>query len=222
MRLGRIKKRARSAQVGHIPTDGFGIKQVTALIVAMALAVILLPVGARAASALINVVITDPGGTNKAKVDSSGHLQVAGKVAVDSSTPVLVTSADDPGREAFRFSDLDFGSEGFLASIGFTVPSGKRLVIQFVSMFAELPSGQQLTDASIQVTPGPFSYFLVPTFTGTSGLTDTFAVSQDLTVYANAGDFVSLSARRNLTADTFTLRGSASGYLINCNTAACN
>jgi hypothetical protein len=51
----------------------------TTIVIAFALAVTLWPVGARAANSLLNSVITDPNGTNKARVDSGGNLQVAAR-----------------------------------------------------------------------------------------------------------------------------------------------
>ena len=83
----RRRKGPRSSAA--LPFDhGFSTKQVTGMVVAMALAVLLYPAGARAANSLFGAVITDPGGANKAKVDASGNLQVGGTVIVG-NTPNL-------------------------------------------------------------------------------------------------------------------------------------
>jgi len=64
---------------------------VTALVVAILLAVVLVPVGAQAAQ-VVSAIITDPGGTNKARVDASGNLQIGGEVTVgnQAASPVPV------------------------------------------------------------------------------------------------------------------------------------
>jgi hypothetical protein len=96
MRLLRTKRKAPSAQIGHLPTDGFSTKQLTALAVAFMVAVLLLPVGARAANALINVVITDPTNTSRqAHVDANGNVQVTGGVSVTNTPDVSVANTPD-------------------------------------------------------------------------------------------------------------------------------
>jgi len=60
-------------------TARVGRRQPAMIVVAFAVALMLWPVGARAASSLLNTVITDPNGANKARVDASGNLQVAAR-----------------------------------------------------------------------------------------------------------------------------------------------
>src|SRR5262249_32524496 len=68
----------------------------------------------------------------------------ANTVKLDSTIPVAVTSADDPGRSAFQ-SGADFALvDGSYSGGGsFIVPDGKRLVIRFFSIDALLGTGQK-------------------------------------------------------------------------------
>jgi hypothetical protein len=150
----------------ELPASGLTGRQLTAIAVAFALAIVLIPVGARAAQ-LVNAVITDPGGVNKATVDAGGNLHVAGAVTVNSSTPVAVTSADDPGRMAFQ-AIRNISMAGALGVAFVDVPTGKRLVITYVSGELILLAGQTAR-VELQVEgPGAGDHFFVPTLTGTT------------------------------------------------------
>jgi hypothetical protein len=103
--------RRSEAPVEHtwLAPPGFTRGQLAAMFVALCLAVVLIPVGARAAS-LLNTVITDPGGVNKAKVDASGSLQVGGTVSV-AGTP-SVTVANSPTVSAQQNGPWSVGIAG--------------------------------------------------------------------------------------------------------------
>jgi hypothetical protein len=90
----KLKKTASDHH--QIGTEGFSTRQVTALAVAFMVILVLLPVGARAANALINVVITDPTNVSRqAHVDASGNLQVTGAVSVANTPGVNVANTPD-------------------------------------------------------------------------------------------------------------------------------
>ena len=193
----------------------------TALILGLLFAIIVVPVGAQAAQVVS--AITDPGGINQATVDADGNLSVAGNVTVDSSTPVGVTSADDPGRMAFtdqRLITILSGSFSAIATID--VPAGKRLVITHVSGEIVLPTGQRPRTIALNVHTGGSNavHRLVPTFTAPTPIHDYFAFSQNAMIYAE--DQFTYEVLRNTTggeADAFV---QISGYLIDCEVAACN
>ncbi len=87
-----MRRRTRSRGTTDLLSGGgFTARQVTALVVAILLAVVLVPVGAQAAQ-VVSAIITDPGGTNKARVDASGNLQIGGEVTVgnQAASPVPV------------------------------------------------------------------------------------------------------------------------------------
>jgi hypothetical protein len=91
-----MKLRKRASDHHQIGMQGFSTRQVTALAVAFMVILVLLPVGARAANALINVVITDPTNVSRqAHVDASGNLQVTGAVSVANTPGVNVANTPD-------------------------------------------------------------------------------------------------------------------------------
>jgi hypothetical protein len=91
-----MKLRKRASDHHQIGMQGFSTRQVTALAVAFMMVLVLLPAGARAASALINVVITDPtNASRQAHVDASGNLQVTGGVNVANTPDVKVANSPD-------------------------------------------------------------------------------------------------------------------------------
>ncbi len=208
-----------------LPGSTFTARQVTAVVVAVLVATVLLPVGAQAAQ-LLNVAITDPGGVNQATVDSGGNLHVSGEVTLDSSAPVAVTSADDPEREAFQAEVLITitpGETGGGANID--VPAGKRLVITHLSGEVKLPAGQELIRVVLSTTGGEGDvvvvHHFVPTPTGTIGVEDVFAVSQETVIHDDGPQFL-VSVTRNTNVDTGTAIVAVSGYLVDCSIAPCN
>jgi hypothetical protein len=140
--------------------------------------------------------------------------------------PVPVTSSDDPARQAFAFFKNDSWDSGDDShSVVFTVPAGKRLVIQAVSIQALLdPNGQQLITAVVQaVVNGQIEdYLMAPIFTGkaTIGL-NVYTVSQPTTIYADGGTEVRAGAAKSGFSGGGALNVSIHGYLIDCTVAAC-
>jgi hypothetical protein len=77
-----LHKRHRPASDFLTQPRGFTTRQLIGAVVVLAMALVLLPAGAEAASALIRTVITDPNGTNNAHVDGDGNLRVTGNVGI--------------------------------------------------------------------------------------------------------------------------------------------
>jgi hypothetical protein len=156
-------------------------------------------------------------------------------VANDTSHPVpvreqgtvSVTSSDDPGRSAFAFFQSDSWESGEDSHhVDFTVPAGKRLVIDAVSISSSLDThGQKMLTAAVQAhVNGQFEdYFMTPTFTGvnTSGR-DVYIAGQQTTIYADGGTDVLLFGSRDSFTGAGILNVSVQGHLIDCTVAACN
>ena len=193
------------------------------LLIALLVMVALPPAVARAAQT-VNAIITDPGGTNQATVDTDGSLHVAGAVTVDPSTPVTTTSADDPGRKAFTTgSQLQGMSVGDLtADRTIDVPPGTRLVITHVSGSASLPAGQTLTLVQLLVfTNGEHAiHYFVPRFTGTLSGSDRYVFSQDTMIYAD--DELEIVLVRSASNSSGSADAGISGYLIDCSVDPCD
>jgi hypothetical protein len=163
-----------------------------------------------------------------AHVDADGNLQVSGEVgidpagntvSVDSSTPLSVSTIDDAARQAFE----EAGTVGFATSVAtleFTVPEGKRLVIEFASFSVDIPTGQQVLEFRIQTRR--VGHLLVPSSTGAFFGSDHFVASQDLRLYADGGTTVQLVGRRGTNTGAGVMYAAVSGYLIDCTAAPCN
>jgi hypothetical protein len=141
---------------------------------------------------------------------------------------VSVTSIDDTARSAFAFFRNDsFRSNEDGHVVSFTVPAGKRLVIQAVSIngLVDTGTGQKIVSTAVQarVNGQLEDYIMPPTFTGTtSGGRDVYTVSQPTTIFADGGTDVDLFAVRNVTTGGAIMNASVQGYLIDCTVAACN
>ena len=86
------RRRTRSTRMMSEPITGSGFttRQVTILVLALLLTIVIIPAGARAAQ-VVDAIITDPGGTNQATVDPDGNLHVAGEVTVDGNVGISGT-----------------------------------------------------------------------------------------------------------------------------------
>lgn len=158
-------------------------------------------------------VINFPTGTNTVIVSSS------------TNAPLLVRDVDNPAQQpVVRLADdvnvLVGETQAFTQM--YTVPAGKRLVIEFVSVRTfVLPPGQKLF-VSVQVSDGQTTYdinlapTLVGTFTvGTGGTRgDRSAISQQTRLYANAGETVRAFAQKNDDVGAGQATITVMGYLV--------
>jgi hypothetical protein len=76
-----------------------------------------------------------------------------------------------------------------------TVPAGKLLVIEQVSAFCLLSTGQRILTLELRIAP--YSHLLVSSFNGSRGSYDYYVSSQHVRLYAPAGASVFLFAFRN-------------------------
>jgi hypothetical protein len=219
-----MRRRTRSTKGNLLPAPENNTRQFVALVLAMILATLLVPVGVQAAQ-VVEAIITDAEGVNQAAVDAGGNLHVAGEVSLDSSTPVAVTTTDDPGRTDFQTTFFGEWADGNpFASDDFSVPQGKRLVITYVSGNLKLPAGQQLLDLTLSNGAG-LDHFFVPTRIATTGR-DHYSFSQETTIYVGGAACCSTQVVFTAQRDDFFPTGefevSVSGYLIDCSVAPCN
>ena len=98
-----------------------------------------------------------------------------------------------------------------------TVPAGKRLVIEFVTMTGQVPPGQfaEIMEITTNAGSGGISHPLVihaqpPAVIGDS----VFRSNQDLRLYATGGSNVTVLFRRTSSAGQATFFATISGYLV--------
>ena len=138
------------------------------------------------------------------------------------SNPVVVVNA----RTAFAFfKNESFGSPEDSHLVSFTVPAGKRLVIESVAVFGAVAPGVTLVAIAVQaeVNGQLEDYFIAPTFTGTTtNGNDLYIASQPTTIYADGGTQVKVFATRNTMTGLGIMNASVQGYLIDCLAAPCS
>ena len=153
-------------------------------------------------------------------------VTLTGNLAVDTSTnaPLLVRDVDNPARQpVIRLAD-DVNvlvGETQASKQMYTVPAGKRLVIEFVSVRTFVDPGQKVF-VEVGVSDGQTSYDinLAPTLVGkfpagNSGLFgDRSAISQQTRLYANAGDTVHAFVQKNDDTGAGQANINVTGYLV--------
>jgi hypothetical protein len=150
-------------------------------------------------------------------------------VANTAANPVPVTSSDDPARQAFAFFDNDtMPADDPQHNVSFTVPAGKRLVIESVSGRAGFATAtEELVSVTLQarVNDGLQSVSLPAVFQGRSPVaTDPYlwAATDLVKIYADGGTDVLIFWTRNTSsAAEANLNISVQGYLIDCTAAPC-
>ncbi|HWN99211.1 MAG TPA: hypothetical protein VNS63_08075, partial [Blastocatellia bacterium] len=124
------------------------------------------------------------------------------------ASPLVVRDLDNPALQPFVATLLSVNPNTSF----FTVPSGKRLVIEYVSGQGTLPTGDKLLFVRLQINTGGSTVFhrFLPVLTGTEGNVDVFLVSQQTRLYAEPGSSVILSGPPANTIFSVTV----SGYLV--------
>jgi len=178
----------------------------------------------------VNVnVVNSP--TNPVPVTGSIGLSGTASVNVVNTPNVKVVNtvptvnAANPAFQPFQDEEVigwNAGS-GLIGNDGtFLVPSGKRLVIEFVSFELTIPTGTRPTFNSVKIVNAnsntiPISFLIPLSFQGSAFLggqnSDVFIGSSPTRLYADPGSTVTLSVRTN-NADNGLAEVSVSGYLV--------
>jgi hypothetical protein len=144
-------------------------------------------------------------------------------VANTSANPVPTLSVDNAALQPFQHTEVIGFNAGLLGgNATFTVPGGKRLVIEFVSFSLTIPAGQRPTFNFVTLdNPArptvQFGFALALQGGGfISGQnSDVFVGTSPTRLYADPGSTVTLGVRRNQDAGTGLGTVSVSGYYVN-------
>jgi hypothetical protein len=126
---------------------------------------------------------------------------------------------DNPARQPFQAAveitmpDGTEGQNGFV-----TVPAKKRLVIEYASGEAFVPTGQKAVFSvftTIGGAPTGTQHYLHTDAMGNFGAPDYFRAGQVVRLYADPGTTVMLRADRDLATGSALARMSISGHLVN-------
>lgn len=150
---------------------------------------------------------------------SVGNFPSSQGVSNTSAAPLYVRDVDNPAHHPFATSlscNITPPASQSCAST-FSVPSGVELVIETFSVSAALASGQK-GSGFIEVTTGGATVSMaVPLlFTGTFAIFDTYAATQPLRLYADAGSTVQVGASQTGFAGGAELNFTVSGYTVAC------
>jgi hypothetical protein len=104
------------------------------------------------------------------------------------ASPLMVRDLDNPARQPFQV-ELD------QTTFAFSVPAGKRLVIEFVSARANSAPGFSLLSINVVTTVGgvTLQHPFVPVFVGKNGVDNSYTVSQPTRLYADPGTTVDIT-----------------------------
>lgn len=145
-------------------------------------------------------------------------------VTNDGTSPAVVRDVDNPTRQPFAMDfDLEFtagssavglpGDPGGSAS--FTVPSGKRLVIEFATAICNVPSGQQCRLGILESESGVLvKHDLAVSDHQLWPVTHLHTATQPMRIYIEPSGSVFVFGRRSDGTGTGTLDFSLSGYFV--------
>ena len=148
---------------------------------------------------------------------NTSNVNVVNTPNVNIANTPIVQDRDNPARQPFAYSA---GPQNWIGnapniSFDFTVPGGKRLVIEQVSVIAHLTaSTTQKLSAEVQIFNGsPFTFYR---FVGADAGQNDFVASSQVRCYADAGTSVALLVTRSDTSGggANVASVSLSGYLI--------
>ncbi len=134
------------------------------------------------------------------------------------TSPVPIRDVENPARQPFAFDSfcaLVPGSD--VCVVLFSIPAGKRLVIESITVEVSGPTGQKgRADifTTVAGTSHGFRLSLAPV--GTFSGQDIMDGTHPLRLYADPTSTVSLRGFRNSTSGDGAFAGSVSGYLVDC------
>ena len=170
-----------------------------------------LPPFAFAPDATVNVGNTPTVNIGTGSVEITGTPSV--EIVNQATSPVLTRDVDRPGRQRYVSEKTVICHDGafFCGTESFAaVPSGKRLVVEYVWARADLPAGQTpLVDMYTGVNL-PITLPLQVHFFGT----DIFTGGGPMPVHVDSGGYFLFNAQRNATVGTGGVFITVSGYLI--------
>jgi hypothetical protein len=154
-------------------------------------------------------------GNNTVKFDAVNNT-----VKIDPNNTLSVRDVDNPSRQPFaaqQFGAWNDGAQQAGDTIT-TVPIGKRLVLEYVSVRGAVLTGQKMLAPGITLTTGGSvvsHYLTTSAFQGVLTGRDVYVSSQEVRLYADQGTEVSGFAYRDSpTGNGANVTFTISGYLV--------
>jgi hypothetical protein len=141
----------------------------------------------------------------------------AGRAASTDAAPARAAAqgADDAKQPYQRMLVLSLDPGKFSDAVSFSVPAGKRLVVETASANAAVPAGQKVT-VNLATTGGGLggrAWLALAAQGSISGL-DRYTAAQPLRMYADSGTPVTFQAVRSDVTATASLNFAVAGYLV--------
>jgi hypothetical protein len=189
--------------------------------VLLVLTVAISPVRQAVASAGSNIssVFVTNDAAHAVPVAPQGTVNIAGSVGVTntSTNPVAVTDVNDAQQPVILQGSINF-SVGASESddLVYTVPAGKRFVLETISMSASLPTGENIgadVDGELGLA-NPVHWQIIPTNEGVFSGDNIFAAFQQGRIYFEPGEQIYTEVGRSATTGAGGGSISISGYLV--------
>src|SRR5258705_4017509 len=157
-------------------------------------------------------------GNNTVKFDAVNNT-----VKIDSASPLPMRDVENPARQPFQADVPSAGEfpDGMFVTLPMitTIPAGKRLVIEQVSVLGAMIKGQRMVTTGLHINNGGnnVQHFLAITPQGSGGCCrDVFVASQQVRLYADPGTIVYGFASRDVNTGfaNAAVSFSISGYLV--------
>jgi hypothetical protein len=170
------------------------------------------------AGVAVLVVAASFAGIAQATADTMKPLLV--QIVNDATHPVPVRDVEQTGRQGFRAPVGCRADPGIgFCSETLSIPDGKLLVIETISVSVRVPVGQQ-PNAEIGVGDGVhFLTFVLPLQKIVTGLpNDEYSALAAVRLYVAPGEQILLTAYRSPSAGSAVALMKLSGYLVDCGT----
>jgi hypothetical protein len=168
----------------------------------------------------VAVLVVAASFTEVAQVAADTMKPLLVQIVNDATHPVPVRDVEQTGRQSFRAAVSCLADPGIsFCNETLSIPDGKLLVIETISVSVRVPAGQQ-PNAEIGVGDGvSFLTFVLPLQKIVTGLPDDeYGALAAVRLYVAPGEQILLTADRSPSAGSARVLMKLSGYLVDCGT----
>ncbi len=139
------------------------------------------------------------------------HIHIGAAVFVFLFCSVAIAAAQPSSEEEVNILAETFDQTNQVDLQVFTVPAGKQLIIEYVSLRARVPAGETVNSALLNL---PHVHFFVVAAQGTIGNQSFFTAAQNTRIVIGAGQRVVFRAERSNHGTTALVSATIAGRLV--------